>query len=401
MLSSEIIRLTDEHIFPTYQRYPVAIVKGKGSRVWDAEGREYLDFCSGISVCNLGHRPPQVVQAVRRQLNDLMHISNLYYSEPQAELARLLTENSFADRVFFCNSGAEANEAAIKLARKFFKDRGEENRSSIVTMLNSFHGRTFGAMSATGQEKFHRGFEPILPGFKYVPFDHLGAAEEAIDETTCAVMVEPVQTEGGINCPSEGYLKGLRDLCNERGTLLIFDEVQVGIGRTGTLFAYEHDGAQPDMMTLAKALGGGLPMGAMLATEELARSLTYGTHASTFGGNPVSAAAGVATVKSLLTGRFLRNCRKMGAHLSSGLEALKAKHHVVRQIRGKGLVLGMELTVKAKPVVDECLRRGFLIHYTMDTVLRFHPPLTIRKKEIDSLLSTLDDVLSRQAEAAS
>ena len=390
-----LIDKAEQYIFPTYTRSPVILTKGEGMRVWDSEGKEYLDFASGIAVLNVGHLHPRVVEAIHKQSKTLMHVSNLYYSEPQIKLAELLVKHSFADKVFFCNSGAEANEAAIKLARKVKKDKGESNRYEIITMENSFHGRTMATLSATGQKKFHHGFEPLLDGFTYVPFNNSKAVEDAITDTTCAVMVEPIQGEGGVNCPSPDYLKNLRDICDQHGLLLIFDEVQVGMGRTGKLFAYQHYGVEPDIMTLAKAMAGGMPVGAMLAKEEIASSFSRGTHASTFGGNPLSSAAGIATMEALIQDKILENCQEMGEYFYSKLLSLKEKHSFIKKVKGKGLILGIELSFECAEIAMECLKRGLLIICTMGNILRFLPPLIITEKEIDILIKTLDELFEQ------
>ena len=397
----ELIDRAEQYIFPTYTRSPVVLTKGKGMKVWDSEGKEYLDFASGIAVLNIGHLHPRVVEAIHKQSKTLMHVSNLYYSEPQIKLAELLVKHSFADKVFFCNSGAEANEAAIKLARKVKKDKGESNRYEIITMENSFHGRTMATLSATGQKKFHHGFEPLLDGFTYVPFNNSKAVEDAITDTTCAVMVEPIQGEGGVNCPSPDYLKNLRDICDQNGLLLIFDEVQVGMGRTGKLFAYQHYKVEPDIMTLAKALAGGMPAGAMLAKEEIASSFSRGTHASTFGGNPLSSAAGIATMDALIQDKILENCQEMGEYFYSKLLSLKEKHSFIKKVKGKGLILGIELSFECAEIAIECLKRGFLIICTMGNILRFLPPLIITEKEIDILIKTLDELFEQTSIPAS
>jgi predicted acetylornithine/succinylornithine family transaminase len=390
-----LIEKTDRYIFGTYTRSPIVLVKGQGMRVWDSDGKEYLDFVSGIAVLNVGHLHPHVIEAIHKQSKKLMHVSNLFYSEPQIRLAELLVTHSFADKVFFCNSGAEANEAAIKLARKVFNDRGEKDRYDIVTMEQSFHGRTMAALSATEQKKFHCGFEPLLTGFTYVPFNNPQAVEDALTDTTCAVMVEPIQGEGGVNCPAPDYLKQVREICDRHGVLLIFDEVQVGMGRTGKLFAYEHYGVEPDIMTLAKALAGGMPIGAMLAKEDSATSFSAGTHASTFGGNPLATAAGVATLEVLLEDSFLDNCRQRGEYFYARLAALKEKYPSIVQVKGKGLILGIELAVEGKVIAQECMERGVLINCTMGNILRFLPPLIITEKEIDTLIHLLDELLGK------
>ena len=390
------VAITDQNIFQTYSRYPVVLVKGKGSKLWDAQGNEYLDFLSGIAVCNLGHCHPAVVRAAQAQLGRLIHVSNFFYTEPQAALSELLTRHSFADRVFFCNSGAEANESALKLARKYSQDRGHKKRFEVITMHDSFHGRTFATLSATAQKKFHKGFEPLLPGFRYVPFNDIAALKRAVTPHTCAILLEPIQGEGGVNIPDASYLKKVRQLCDEHGLLLIFDEVQVGMGRTGKLFAHEHYRVKPDIMTLAKALAGGLPAGAMLARKHIAESFTPGTHASTFGGNPVAMAAGAAVMKTLLQGDVLNNCRMMGSYFMNGLMALKKRYPaIIKEVRGKGLIIGMELNREGKEIVRQCLRQGIIINCTMDKILRFVPPLIITRREIDRCLSVLESIFAK------
>jgi len=391
----ELIDKTEQYIFHTYTRSPIVLTRGEGMKVWDSEGKEYLDFVSGIAVLNVGHLHPRVIEAIHQQSKKLMHVSNFYYTEPQIKLAELLVTHSFADKVFFCNSGAEANEAAIKLARKAFKDKGGTNRYEIITMENGFHGRTMATLAATGQEKFHHGFEPLVKGFTYVPFNNAQAVEEAITDTTCAVMVEPIQGEGGVNCPSPDYLKRLRNICDAHGLLLIFDEVQVGMGRTGKLFAYQHYGVEPDIMTLAKALAGGMPMGAMLASNECASSFSPGTHATTFGGNPLSTAAGIATIETLIQDNILDNCQKMGEYFYSKLLSLKEKHPCIKRVKGKGLILGIEIAFEGAEIVKECVKRGILINCTMGNILRFLPPLIITEKEVDVLIPTLDELFEQ------
>jgi acetylornithine/N-succinyldiaminopimelate aminotransferase len=390
-----VVETTNESIFQTYKRYPVVLDRGRGCLVWDDRGKEYLDFLTGIAVCNLGHCHPAVVQAAKEQLDKLMHVSNYFYTEPQAALSELIIKNSFADRIFFCNSGAEANEAALKLARKYAQDTSNGKKYEIITMEYSFHGRTFATLTATGQDKFHHGFGPLLPGFKYVPFNDIPALRAAITDITCAVMLEPIQAEGGVNMPAEGYLKNVRELCDEKGLLLIYDEVQVGLGRTGKLFAYEHSGVAPDIMTLAKAIGGGLPGGAMLAGKRVAETFTAGSHATTFGGNPVVMAAGVATMKVLLEGAVLENCRTMGVYFMEQLKKFKAKYpKLVIDVRGMGLILGMETTLDGREIVNSCLEKGLIINYTRDTVLRFLPPLIVEKQHIDRCMQVLDEIFA-------
>jgi acetylornithine/N-succinyldiaminopimelate aminotransferase len=394
MKNEDVMKISQEVLAQTYGRFPVVLVKGQGCKLWDVEGREYLDFVAGIGVCNLGHCHPKVVQAIRDQAGKLLHVSNLYHIEPQVHLAQLLVKLSFADRVFFCNSGTEANEAAIKLARKYSHDRFGPGRYEILSLLKSFHGRTLGSLAATGQEKFYKGFEPMMPGFKFVPQGDLAAMAAAVSNSTCAILVEPIQGEGGVNLPPEGYLQGLRRLCEEKKLLLIFDEVQVGMGRTGKLFAYEHYGVPPDIMTLAKGLAGGVPIGALLAREEVAKSFTPGSHAATFGGNPLSTAAGVAALRATVEDGILENCQRSSDYFLKRLEGLKKKYPFIKEVRGKGLMIGMELDREGKGVVMDCLKRGFLINCTNETVLRFIPPLVVTPGEIDRLVQALDEIFS-------
>lgn len=396
MKNRDVVKLTDKYVAPTYARYPIALVRGKGARVWDADGKEYLDFLAGIAVNSLGHCHPAVVRAIEQQARKLLHVSNLYHILPQSELARELCRHSFADRVFFCNSGAEANEAAIKLARRYGAAH-LGGKHEILSAHNSFHGRTLATLTATGQEKVRAGYDPLPAGFRQIPFDDLRAAEEAIDEEkTVGILIEPIQGEGGINVPSEGYLRGLRELCDRRGLLLIFDEVQTGMGRTGKLFGYENFAVTPDIMTLAKALGGGLPIGAMLAREEVAKSFVPGSHASTFGGNPLVCSVGMAVMKTLLKGGVLKNCVRMGKIFVQGLQQIKDRFSFVEGIRGKGLLLGLALDMEGAKIVDACMQEGLLLNCTAYKVLRFVPPLTITEEEIQRGLAILEKVLARQ-----
>lgn len=386
-----------DYIMSTYPRHPVVIVKGDGFKVWDERGKEYLDFFSGISVCNLGHCHPEIIKAIEKQIHYLFHISNLYYTAPQIELAGLLVKNSFADKVFFCNSGAEANEAAIKLARLFGKQFSPP-RYKIITMEGSFHGRTLATLTATGQEKVKKGFEPLPEGFLHIPFDDIPALRKAVDKETCAVMLEPIQGEGGVIVPSPQYLKDVKALCKEYGLLLILDEVQTGMGRTGHLFAYEDEGIKPDILTLAKSLANGLPIGAMLATDEVADFFSKGTHASTFGGNPIACAAAKVVMKTLVETDILDYCRQIGYFFKQQLEKLKEKYKVIKEVRGKGLMLAVELDTEAAPIVATCLERGYLINAVQEKVLRFLPPLIITKEAISDLISTLDEVIAKRKE---
>lgn len=388
-----MMNTADKVIAKTYKRFPIVITKGKGCNLWDIEGKKYMDFVSGIAVCNLGHSHPKVSAALSKQADVLLHVSNLYYTEPQIDLAYRLTENSFADRVFFCNSGAEANEAAIKLARKYFKDKGQSERYRIVTMEKSFHGRTMATLSATGQDKIKKGFEPLLEGFDHIPFNDIDALRKSIGPSTCAVLLEPIQGEGGVRCPDPDYLKAVRRLCDETDVLLIFDEIQTGMGRTGKFFAYEHFGIEPDIMTLAKALANGLPIGAMLASEEVAEAFGPGSHASTFGGTPIITAASVQVVKVLLEENLIHRCAKMGAYFKERLSGLKAKHESIVDVRGMGLLLGMKLKIEGDAIVNSCMEKGFLINCIQGNILRFIPPLIVEKEEIDALVECLDEVL--------
>ncbi len=392
MKSADIIALSDRYLFQTYPRIPLAIVRGDGALVWDADGRRYLDFFTSTVVTVLGHCHPAVTRAIETQARQILHVSNLHYSEPQARLAELLVSHSFADRVFLCNSGAEANEAAIKLARKYGQDRGD-GRFEILTALGSFHGRTLATITATGQEKVRLGFEPLPGGFRYVPFDDVAAMDAAISPRTIAIMVEPIQGEGGIVVPEPSYLRGLRELCDRRHLLLILDEVQTGMGRTGTLFAHEQAGIAPDIMTLAKGLGGGVPIGAMLATEDVAKSFNVGAHGSTFGGNPLTCAAAVAVMETLLGEGVLAHGQAMGERLLAGLNRLRATHPAITDVRGAGTLIGAALTTPSAPIVERCRAEGLIVNATAQTVVRFAPPITVSAAEVDEALAIFDRVL--------
>jgi acetylornithine aminotransferase len=392
MSNREIIEATDRTQVGVYARFPVAFVRGEGARLWDADGKPYLDFFTGLAVNNLGHAHPRVVGAIRAQSEKLLHASNVYYNEPAARLGNLLVERSFADRVFFCNSGAEANEAAIKAARRHGA-RQLGGRYEILTVLGSFHGRTIATLSATAQEKYQSGFQPLLQGFRYVRFGDAAAMRAAVRPETVAILVEPIQGEGGVNVPPAGYLRQLRELCDEKQVLLMLDEVQVGMGRTGTLFAYEQEGIRPDVVTLAKALGGGLPIGAMLTTETIAASLDAGAHGSTFGGNPLTCAAGVAVMEALRDDGVLENCRAIGDRLRERLVALARDLPMIRDVRGRGLILGIELDRPGRPYVAAALDRGLVVNCTAETVIRLLPPLTLSAAEADEGLTILEGVL--------
>ncbi|MCD5401350.1 acetylornithine transaminase [candidate division NPL-UPA2 bacterium] len=392
MDTKEIIESDKKFIINTYGERPLALVRGKGTKVWDTEGKEYLDLFSGIGVNLLGHGHPQVIAAIKEQAEKLIHASNLYYTEPQVKLAKLLSENSFGGKCFFSNSGAEANEAAIKLARKYAKQRQGE-RYEIITARGSFHGRTLATLSATAQARYQKGFEPLPRGFKYVPFNDIEAVKQAVNDKSCALMLEPIQGEGGDHVASGEYLTSLRKLSDEHGLLLIFDEVQCGLGRTGKLFAYQHAGVEPDIMTLAKPLGGGLPLGAMLAREEVAAAFQPGNHASTFGGNPVACAAGVAVMETLLEENLLKNAVDVGNYLQQRLQELKQRYSFIVEVRGRGLMSGIELNFAGKEVVRKCLERGLLINCTAETFIRFLPPLIVTREEIEEGVAILDSVL--------
>jgi acetylornithine aminotransferase len=394
MNSEDWIARADRVIMKTYGRYPIVPVRGEGCVLWDADGKRYLDFLAGVAVNNLGHCHPKVVKAIQEQAARLIHCSNFYHIPQQIELAELLCSRCFADQAFFCNSGAEANEAAIKLARKFSRETFGPERFRIITAAESFHGRTMATVSATGQEKVQRFFDPLLHGFSHVPFNDVGALQAAITPETCAVMLEPIQGEGGIIVPSADYFRAVRQLCDEHRLLLIFDEVQTGLGRTGKLFAHEHFGIAPDIMTLAKALAGGAPIGTMLARGEIASAFAPGTHGSTFGGNPLMTSAALAAVNALLDEGLLENAVAMGAYLTAELEKLKSRYPFVKEVRGIGLMIGMGLSIPGADIVKTGHERGVLLNVTHDTVLRFVPPLTVNRAEIDEMIDILDGILA-------
>ena len=392
-MSNPIIDQADQVMAATYQRFPIVITRGSGCELFDDQDRRYLDFVAGIAVCGLGHAHPGVVKALASQAADLWHVSNLYYTVPQTKLARWLVDHSFADRVFFCNSGAEANEAAIKLARKYFHDQGQPERYRIISMAQSFHGRTMGALSATGQDKIRKGFDPVLDGFDFVPFNDVEALKAKISPATGAVLLEPLQGEGGVRCPDEGYLQAVRQVCDKAGLLLIFDEIQTGMGRTGQLFAYEHFGMTPDIMTLAKALGNGFPIGAMLAKAEVAQAFGAGAHATTFGGSPLATATACEVVHTLEAEKIVEHCAAVGTHFMNRLRDLQARHECIEDVRGKGLLLGLQLNQDGGPFVTRCLEKGFLINCIQERILRFVPPLIITQEQVDRLVTCLNEVL--------
>ncbi|HWN55027.1 MAG TPA: aspartate aminotransferase family protein [Methylomirabilota bacterium] len=398
MDTKRMFELSDKHLMTFAKRYPVALVRGEGSRVWDSNGKEYLDFTGGIAVTALGHSHPKVVGTLREQAATLVHVSNLFHIPQQAQLAQLLCEHSFADRVFFSNSGAEANETAIKLARKWAKQHGSSDRGDIISMHGGFHGRTLATVTATAQEKYHHGFEPLPAGFKYVAYNDLKALERAIDSRTAGVLVEPIQGEGGIIVPDDGYLPGLRKLCDEAGILLILDEIQTGMGRTGKLWAYEHSGVAPDIMTLAKALANGVPIGATLATEDVASVFTPGSHGSTFGGNPLATAVGVTVFSTLIEDRLAERAAQMGKVLLHALEGIRAKHpKAVKAVRGRGLLVGLDVTPPVGDVVTACRERGLLALTAGDNTLRLAPALIVSDKEIGQACGIIDTALKATA----
>lgn len=394
MTPDTIISTIDRHELNVYARYGVVFVRGEGSRLWDAAGKVYLDFFCGLAVTSLGHCPPAVVDAVTAQTRQLIHVSNLFYCEPKAKLLELLCRYTFADRVFLTNSGAEANETAMKLARRYGFSRGE-GRYEILAALGSFHGRTLATLTITGQERHRVGFDPLLPGTRLVPYGDIDALAQAVGPHTVAVILEPIEGEGGVLVPPAGYLRQVRELCDRHGLLLILDEVQVGLGRTGHLLAHESAGITPDIATLAKALGSGLPIGATLIREAVAAGMTPGMHGSTFGGNPVTCAAAARTLEILLEGGGLENCRRVAPRFAERLRVIASRLPAVRDVRGQGLIMGMELDRPGRPIVEACLREGLVINCTAERVLRLLPPLVITDAEIDAGCDILERVLRR------
>ncbi|MBF0381556.1 MAG: aspartate aminotransferase family protein [Magnetococcales bacterium] len=384
----------NQSVMPTYGRFPIAFDHGEGTILWDENGKRYLDFLSGIGVNNLGHCHPKVVDAVRNQVGRLIHTSNLYGIPNQEKLADRLTESCFADQVFFCNSGAEANEAAIKMARKSMRDNGKTSRFEIITAINSFHGRTLATLTATGQEKVHRGFDPLVPGFRYVPYNDIDAVKSAITTYTAAIMVEPIQGEAGIQIPDNGYLADLRKIADDEGLLLILDEVQTGMGRTGKMWCHQWSDVIPDIMTSAKALASGLPMGALLTTKEAAKAFSPGTHGSTFGGSPLVSAAALATIETIIDDDVIGEVVPKGEYLLKKLTELMNQHKLVKSVRGRGLMAAVELNSPAEAVVSVVLTRGLLVSCQMGTIIRILPPLTVSYEEIDEAVSILDQAIA-------
>ncbi len=379
-ISPATTALFDEYVIPNYGRFPVALVRGEGSQVWDDQGNVYLDFFPGWGCNLLGHCPEPIVEAVQEQVATLIHAPNTWFMEAQGQWAKLLSERSFGGQAFFCNSGAEANEAAIKLARL----HTPAGRYKIITFEGGFHGRTFAAVTATAQPKYHEDIGPMLPGFVYAPFGDLDAVRSKIDDETAAIMVEPIQGEGGIRLPPEGFLQGLRQLADEHGLLLIFDEVQAGCGRTGKWFAHQHFGVEPDIMTLAKSLCGGVAGAAMLARKEIAPSLRPGMHAATFGGNPLAARAGIATIEMIEQNNLLERAEVLAEAFRAHLEPLVDELPFVTELRICGLMIGLEFSIDATPLVQTCLDRGLLINCTQGNVLRLLPALTLSDEELEA-----------------
>lgn len=381
---------------PNYRQQPVVFVEGEGVHLVDRTGRRYLDFTAGIAVCCLGHGHPELAAAIGAQARALLHVSNLYFNQPSIDLAQCLVDRSFADRVYLCNSGTEANEAALKMARRYMRLVRGEDRYEFICAQGSFHGRTWAAISATGQPKYHAGFEPLVPGFVHVPYDDLAAVESAITEATCAVFVEPIQGEGGVRVPTPAYLPGLRKLCDERGILLILDEVQTGVGRTGTWWGHEPSGITPDIMTLAKGLGGGVPVGATLATEEAARGFAPGAHASTFGGNPLASQAALAVMTILEREGLVAHAAEVGAHLKAGLTELTGRHEWLVAQRGRGLLQGLAVDperVDRAAVLHSARERGLLVTMAGPDAIRLSPPLIVEPAHVDQALDLLEQAL--------
>lgn len=386
------------HVFtPNYRPAPIVLHHGQGCHVFDTEGRRYLDLVSGIAVSALGHNHPELVEAIQAQAGRILHTCNLYWNEPSIRLAERLIEGCFADRVFFCNSGAEANEASIKIARRYAWQRGETERVNIITFDQSFHGRTYGALTATAQPKYHEGFGPMPGGFLYAPYGDVAALEAMVDAHTAAVMLEPIQGEGGVRLPPPGFLAEVRRICDKNGALLIFDEVQTGVGRTGALFAHQSEGVIPDIMSVAKGIGGGLPLGAMVCREAVAECLIPGTHGTTYGGNPMACAAGEVVMRHMSDPARLAHVREVGEHLMQGLRRVGARFDVFAQVRGRGLIIGAELhphvSFDAKAIVEASRAQGLLVHVAGLRVLRLVPPLILTREEADEGLAALEAAL--------
>jgi acetylornithine/N-succinyldiaminopimelate aminotransferase len=390
MTTQETIELFNQYVIANYGRLSRVIVKGEGCYIFDADGNKILDMFPGWAVSGIGHCHPKVVEAIRKQSGELLHIDNTFYSEPQGKLARMLSERAFGGKSFFCNSGAEANEAALKLARL----HTSKDKYKFITAEGSFHGRTFATVTATAQPKYHEGFLPLLPGFVYVPYNDVSALESAFSDEVAAVLVEPIQGEGGINIATAEYLQAIRRICDENEAIMILDEVQTGIGRTGKWFGYQHFDVEPDIITMAKTLGGGVAIGAMMAKEQIAASLVPGKHASTFGGNCLACAAGIAVLEAIEEENLLQNAAELGQYTKDKLNQLKDKHAIIDSIRGIGLMIGVQLTGPGGEIVNQCLEKGLRINCTCNTVLRIMPPMIVNKEQIDMAIEILDSVLS-------
>ncbi len=389
MNTQEIISMFDDYVIGNYGRLPKVITKGAGNWLWDADGNKILDMFPGWAVSGIGHCHPKVVNALKSQSEKLLHIDNTFYTQEQGMLAKMLSERSFGGKCFFCNSGAEANEAAMKLARLYTS----KEKYKFVTAENSFHGRTFATVTATAQPKYHNGFTPLLPGFRYVPFNDIEAIEDVFTDEVTAVMIEPIQGEGGINIATPEYMRRVRELCDENNALMILDEVQTGMGRTGKWFGYQHYDVEPDIVTMAKALGGGIAIGAIIAKPHIAAALVPGTHASTFGGNSMACAASIATIEAIEEENLLENAIQIGEYTCEKLNALKEDFSIIDHIRSKGLMIGIQLKTNGADIVSKCLERGLRINCTHDTVLRFMPGMTVSKDEIDQAIQILANVL--------
>ena len=395
MQKQQVVDLDKKYFMPVFNRYQVVLSHGEGPYVYDTDGKKYIDFLAGIAVNVLGHSHPALVKAVADQAAKLIHTSNLYYTEPQVLLIQKLAQMTGMDKVFVCNSGAEANEGAIKLVRKYGK-KLHPDKIEIVTAEHSFHGRTLATLTATGQPKYQEGYEPLPGGFRYAPYDDMKALEAAVSEKTCAVMIEPVQGEGGVHVPQDGYLKFARELCDKHGALLLFDEIQTGMGRTGTFLAWQGLGVKPDVLTLAKGLAGGVPIGAFLSTDKVAAAFGPGDHGSTFGGNPLACASALAVLDVIEKEKLAQNAKIIGSYLQESLRKLQHKYPgLILNVRGMGLMVGAELSKPGREVVDQCMAQGAFINCTAGNVLRFVPPLNINKAHVDEVIAIVDDVLGK------
>jgi len=394
MNKQQVIETVEQYYMPVFARYNIVLSHGEGPYVYDNEGKKYLDFLAGIAVNLLGHAHPKLVAAIAQQAGKMIHCSNIYYTEVQAILVKTLATVSGLDKVFLANSGAEANEGAIKLARKYAKTLSPE-KVEIISAQHCFHGRTLATLTATAQPKYQEGLDPLPGGFKYVDYNDMVALKAAVSEKTCAILLEPIQGEGGVNMPDENYLKQVRELCDAAGIVLILDEIQTGMGRTGTMFAYQQYGIVPDIVTIAKGLGGGVPIGAFLASDKIAAAFHNGDHGSTFGGNPLASAAANAVLAEIEQGKLLTNVQQTGAYLRNALLQLKEKYpKIITEVRGKGLMLGAELTIQGRDITNRCLEQGVIINCTAGNVLRFVPPLIIKPVHVDEMIAVLDKVLA-------